>query len=472
MRLAVREIMEGLAQAAPVLVQGGPETVFTGLSTDSRTVAQGQLFVPLVGERFDGHDFIGQAFEAGASGTLIDSSRPQAGEERPAGAVIIRVSDTLRALGFLARYWRSGAKAQVLAVSGSMGKSTVKEMVAAILSRRFRVHKNQGNFNNLIGLPLTLLEMDRDIERVVVELGVNLVGEMERLADMAWADAALLTNIGPVHLEGLGGQDGVIRAKTELWKRMKPGGIAVVNLDDEVLKEASAALPGPKVTFGTLEKSPSADVVLHQVLPDPDRGLDLILEIRGRVCETSLAAVGLFQGINAAAAAAGALALGAGPEEICDGLADFRTISQRMRLLRGRGGMTILDDSYNSNPQAMEQALATLVRLTPQGQRSVAALGQMAELGDLAPEAHREVGRAAAGKGLDLLLTMGPFAGIVVEAAREAGLKNAFEVAGPEEAAQKLAEYGNPGDLVLIKGSRVARMEDLVSLLAEARDGV
>ena len=471
MRLTLAEIVEALKEANPVLIQGDPGTVFSGVTTDSRKAGPGQLFVPLAGDRFDGHDFIGPALEAGAAGTLAEGSRIGNGDSRPPGTAVIQVSDTLAALGLTARYWRSGLEAQVLAISGSMGKSTVKEMTAAILGLGFKVHKNEGNLNNLIGLPLTLLEAGKETEKVIVELGINQPGEMERLAEIALADVALLTNVGPVHLEGLGSMAGVVRAKTELWKRLKPGGVAVVNLDDEALKEAAAGLNGEKLTFGTAEKSPRADVLLRQVRADGNGGLLLILEVGGKVCETTLATVGLFQGINAAAAAAGAYALGAGLDQICGGLAEFRPISHRMRLVQGVKGLTLLDDAYNANPKAMDQALATLVQLTPRGSRSVAALGQMAELGEAAEEAHQRLGRSVAKAGVDLLIAVGPFAERVVKAAREAGLKEAFEVADPGQAAKKLEELCGSGDLVLIKGSRVARMEELVSLLAQDGDG-
>ncbi len=466
----MREIMEALAIQAPVLLQGDPDFVFQGLTTDSRRAAPGQLFVPLVGENFDGHEFIGRALAAGASGALLDQARTGIQDGWPRSAAVVQAKDTLEGLGLIAGWWRRGLPAQVLAVSGSMGKSTVKEMAASILEQRYRVHKNKGNFNNLIGLPLTLLAAGPDTEKIVVELGINQLGEMERLAEIARADAALLTNVGPVHLEGLGGLEGVVRAKTELWRRMKPGGTAVVNLDDRFLKDAAAGIPGEKVTFGTAGKSPGADVLLRRVRPAGDGGLNLVLEIEGKACEADLPAVGLFQGLNAAAAAAGAYALGAGLDDICGGLTEFEPIPHRMRLLKGVDGLTLLDDSYNANPGAMEQALATLVQLTPQGGRSLAVLGPMAELGEESGEAHRRLGIYVAGQGLDLLVTMGAFAGVVAEAAREAGLAGVWEADGPKEAARILFDFGRQGDFVLIKGSRVARMEELVSLMSEVRD--
>ena len=246
----------------------------------------------------------------------------------------------------------------------------------------------------------------------------------------------------------------------------------MVNLDDELLKEAAQGITVTKVTFGTAEKNPSADVVLRLVRPAEEGGLDLVLEVKGKVCEACLPTVGLFQGLNAAAAAAGAYALGAGLDEICAGLTEFQAITHRMRLLKGVDGLTLLDDSYNANPRAMEQALNTLVQLTPDGGRSLAVLGPMAELGEESEKAHQQLGAYAARQGLDLLITMGGFAGVTAEAARRTGLGRVYQVGGAKEAARILFDFIRPGDLVLIKGSRVARMEELVRLLAEVPNGL
>ncbi len=260
--------------------------------------------------------------------------------------------------------------------------------------------------------------------------------------------------------------EGVIRAKTELWRRLRPGGLAVVNLDDEVLKKAALDIPGEKLTFGTAGKNPGADVLLRRAEPDSEGGTHLVLEAGGKVCETVLTALGRFQGLNVVAAAAGAYALGAGLDEICNGLAGFRSIDHRMRLVRGVGGTTLLDDAYNANPVAMAEALATLIQIAPPGSRRVAVLGQMAELGEAASGAHRDLGRRAAAQGLELLIALGPLAGTVVEEALRAGLKEAFAAEGIEEAADMVGRLGRPNDFILIKGSRVAGLERLVALLA------
>lgn len=473
MILSIPQILASLAELGPELLRPGLEdparTVFKGLSTDSRTLRPGQLFVALAGERFDGHRFVLQAMAAGAAGVVVEPDRLAPETAWPAGTVVIGVPDTLRALGLIARSWRLNFKAPLLAVTGSMGKSTVKEMAAGILSLSRRVHKNPGNLNNLIGLPLTLLDLDPGVEAIVVELGINQVGEMERLADMARADVALITNIGPVHLEGLGGIEGVARAKTKLWEGLRPRATVVVNLDDPVLAGRAAGLRQPKIFFSATG-AVSADVLLARATPAGPGRLALELLVKGRPLTTQLQAMGRYQALNALAACAGALALGAGPEEMARGLAGFAPLAHRMRILKGRGGLTVVDDSYNANPLAMAEALTALVQMGDNGRRKAAVLGPMAELGQEAEEAHRELGRRVAELGLDLLIAIGPLAGIVLDEAKAAGLGKGLTASGPEEAAELISRELGPGDRILIKGSRVAGLEKLVALLTEVED--
>ncbi|MBW1713743.1 MAG: UDP-N-acetylmuramoyl-tripeptide--D-alanyl-D-alanine ligase [Deltaproteobacteria bacterium] len=478
MRLSAREILSACADLEPELVQGEPETVFNGLSTDSRTVAPGQLFVALKGERFDGHDFVFQALKRGAAGALVDSAWADGALSKEDGqgidqAVIIATTDSLTGLGRVGRHWRLKFSAPVLAISGSIGKSTVKEMAASILAVSRRVRKNQGNLNNLIGLPLTLATIDQADQTVVVELGVNQPGEMERLADMARPEAALLTNIAPVHLEGLGDMAGVARAKTALWRALTPQGRAVVNLDDPFLAAAGQEFSGPKITFGSLAAGvKEADVILVSAQPAGAEGLDLELAVRGMTCRTRIQALGhVFQGQNATAACAGALALGAGVEDMVQGLSRFQQLDHRMRLLKGRGGLVVLDDAYNANPLSMTAALKTLRQITPAQARAGAILGQMAELGSQAEAAHQALGQEAARAELDLLIALGPWAKTVLSAAKKAGLKETREAQNQTQAADLVLSLLGRGDVVLVKGSRVAGLEQTVALLTGGGHG-
>ncbi len=470
MRLEVPEMLSALTELNPTLVSGRSEAVLSDLTTDSRRLKPGQLFVALSGERFDGHDFIDSVLAQGAGGVLARAGWSR-GRTLPGEAVIVEVADTLMGLGFLARHWRLKHALKILAVSGSMGKSTVKEMAADILAVGRLTLRNEGNFNNLIGLPLTLFRIEAATEAAVVEMGINLKGEMQRLVDMARPQAGLLTNIAPVHLDGLGGLDGVVAEKTALWRGLGPEGVAVVNVDDPRLSRAASRFKGPKVTFGTRAK---ADVRLVTAQPRALNGLagglEVVLSVVGKTIWASIPAVGRFQGLNAAAACAGALTLGAEPAEMAAGLKRFRPLSHRMRLLKGVKGIKILDDAYNANPRAMTEALETLKNLCPPQNKAAAVLGQMAELGQESEAAHRALARAVARAGVEVLVALGPWAKLVVTEARAAGMDQVIEAADPAAAAAAVLETLSEGDWVLVKGSRVVGLEKAVACLTGESD--
>lgn len=473
-RATVKEILTGLEGLRPTLIKGSEADLVAGLSTDSRKIPQGALFVPLVGEKFDGHDFIGQALERNAGGILVQADRPALIEGLKVDCPVIRVEDTLAGLGLIARGWRRRFELPILAVSGSMGKSTTKEMIAQILALSRKVHRNAGNLNNLIGLPLTLLDLDETVRTGVVELGINQPGEMERLVAIAEPQAGLLTNIGPVHLEYLTDLEGVARAKTALWRGMKPGSTIVVNLDDPYLAQAAEVHEGLRVTFG-LVGGPSErmhpDVLLVRSEPGP-KGLAVELRVRGEAVKAVIPALGRFQGLNAAAACAGALAMGTGVEEMIQGLNEFQPLAHRMRILEGPEGLVILDDTYNANPEAVEGALQTIREMAGEDDsRSAAVLGQMAELGKDSKAAHQRIGKQAAALGLDILIVLGPHAQTVLDAARTGGLAQAHRAEDLQDAAEKVLLLLGEGDKVLIKGSRVAGLERLVKMLQEEKDG-
>jgi len=472
-RLTVSEMMTALAEFSPVLIQDGVGTVLAGLATDSRSIKEGEIFLALSGDNFDGHDFVPNALAKGAAGAVVRSGWA-AGQSLDKGAIIIEVGDTLIGLNLIARHWRLAHPIPILAITGSLGKSSVKEMVAAILAVKRRVLKNRGNYNNTVGLPLTLLELEEGTEAAVVELGVNGLGpmsgeeEMARLVDTCRPQVGLITNIGPIHLEGLGDLDGVARTKTVLWRGQGPGTTAVVNLDDPRLVRAAKSFDGPKITFG---QSAEAQVRLKKVRPQGQAGCEVELSIQGQEIRVLLPTVGLFHGFNAAAACAGALALGAGAEEMTEGLASFESLNHRLRIMPGEGGLTIIDDAYNANPPAMPHALKTLTRLCPNGRKAGAVLGQMAELGRESEAAHRRLGEEVGRSGVDLLIALGPWAELTVAEARAAGLKKAHVAPDRETAAQMARQALTPGDWVLVKGSRMVGMEKVVDLLTGGKDG-
>ena len=464
MRMTAAEIFQALSDLHPRPAGRpvGGDQVYEGLTTDSRQIVRGGLFVALVGEKFDGHRFVAQALDQGAGGAVIQAGRLTEAELAALSGPAIVTDDSLAALGRIALAWRMRRDIPILAVTGSMGKSSVKEMAADILSVDRSALRNQGNFNNLIGLPLTLLRLANEHQAAVVELGINQIGEMEQLVAIARPTVGLITNAAEVHVEFLGDLAGVARAKTALWRGLPAGATAVVNLDDPYLKAAAEDYDGPKIGFGRAEE---AEVRFRDCRPDGAEGLIVELAYRGRDFTTPLKAFGLFQGFNAAAACAGAAALGAGVEQMIEGLSRFSGMKHRLGLKVSPAGWNVLDDVYNANPTAMAEALKTLVRLSEGKGRRAAVLAHMAELGERSEQAHAELGRLAAEMKLDLLVALGPWAELTAKAARDSGLTAVETAADMAEAAGIMADRLAPGDWVLIKGSRSAGLERLVDLV-------
>jgi UDP-N-acetylmuramoyl-tripeptide--D-alanyl-D-alanine ligase len=458
-----------LAATRGRLVQGRGQAACVGVSTDSRTCQAGQLYVPLKGERHDGHDYLAKAAGRGAAAFLAEEAwlARHASHRFPwdADLPVIAVLDTLAALGDLARDWRDRFTCPVTAVTGSCGKTTAKEMTALVLGGRFRVLKNELNLNNLIGLPQTLFHLDRTMEAAVVEMGMNRFGEIRRLTEICRPDVGVLLNVYPAHTEGVGDLEGVARAKGEIIRTLPPGAWLVYNADDPRVASQAEGYDGPSLSFGF---SPQAGV----------RGGER--EVRGAAGQTlqvhrgvdawplELKVPGLHMAYNALAALAVGQILGLDPGDSAARLKDFGGVIRRSQVAKLVSGVHLLNDCYNANPGSMAMALKTLAELRDDG-RAVAALGDMLELGDGARDAHRELGRQAARAGLHTLVVYGSFREEVAAGAREEGLPTAhiFPVASHEEGAQVLRELLEPGDWLLVKGSRSMRMERLVAALED-----
>ncbi|SMC20951.1 UDP-N-acetylmuramoyl-tripeptide--D-alanyl-D-alanine ligase [Desulfacinum hydrothermale DSM 13146] len=444
--------------------EGATEQVpsFSGVSTDTRTLQPGEIFVALEGERFDGHRFVSQAVERGAACVLVH--RRDAASDLPATATVVAVADTLKALGDLSAYVRSRHRLPVVGITGSNGKTSTKEMVASILAVRLSVLKNPGNFNNLIGVPLTLLGLSDRHEAAVVEMGINVPGEMERLAAAVRPTVGLITNVHPAHLEGLGSVDRVLEEKARLWDVLGPEGIAVVNLDDPRLEARSERLSCRKVTFSIRRRD--ADVHLASE-PCMDRsGTRFTLVAQGRSLPVRLPVLGHHQVQNAVAAAAAALAVGVSTEDIPTGLASHRPVPQRMETLEFSDGSVLINDCYNANPRSMEAALETLERVAPDARR-VIVLGEMRELGPRSAELHRSVGKRVAAVAPAFLITMGEHGKEIRWGALEAGLPEACtrHAADHREAARAVLDRWEPGQWILVKGSRGMTMERVTEAL-------
>lgn len=460
-------IPEILAATRGALLQAGAATTFCGVSTDSRTCQAGQLFIPLQGERHDGHEYIPGAQRRGVSGVLV-GRYCHPGESRahfplPPGVTVMAVADTLTALGDLARAWRDRFAVPVVGVTGSCGKTTTKEMTAAVLAPHFRVLKNTLNLNNLIGLPFTLLGLDGGHEAAVVEMGMNRFGEIRRLTQICRPTVGMLINVHPAHTEGVGDVSGVARAKGELLETLEGSAAMIYNADDLRIASQARDFPGRSLGFGL---KPGADLRAwgRQV-----RGWDgqvARLYYAGRSWTLNLAVPGLHQLYNALAATAAGLVLGLTPEETARALAGFRAIHRRSQVQTLPSGAHLLNDCYNANPGSMAMALNTLKELRGRG-RAAAALGDMLELGNGSVQAHRDLGRQAAAVGLDFLVVYGKFNREVAAGAKEAGLapEHILPVATREEGAGALQNFLQPGDWLLVKGSRSTHMEGLIDLL-------
>ena len=446
------------------LLTKGNENCFLGISTDSRTLRPGQLFVALVGENFDGHQFVEKAASSGAAGVVV--ALEEVGElDVPALQVpVIGVTDTLRAFGDLASFWRGRYSIPVVAITGSNGKTTTKEMVAAILSRSWKVLKNQGTFNNLVGVPLSLLQLDATHEAAVVELGMNQPGEIERLTEIVQPSLGMITNIQSAHLEGLGDLDSIQAAKGALFAGMANTGTIVVNRDDPRVSNEARRFSGRQVGFSV--KGNPAEVSLERVIGVDGEGSRFLLRLPEETLEIRLPVLGFHHLKNAVAAAAVAWTLHLPASTIAAALGIFQAVDKRMEVLTLPGDIHLINDTYNANPSSMAAALETLMQVKQQG-RAFAVLADMLEMGRESASLHRQVGRMAAREGVDHLLAMGNQAAHFLAGAAEGGMARdqLTEASDHEEIATQVHGLLAPGDWVLVKGSRGMRMEKVVQTL-------
>jgi UDP-N-acetylmuramoyl-tripeptide--D-alanyl-D-alanine ligase len=439
-------------------VQGrliGADQAFGLVTTDTRSLTQGALFVAIAGDRFDGNDFIADAQAKGAAGALVSraaaSPLPQ-----------IEVRDTRRAFGAMARAWRASFPIPAVAVTGSSGKTTVKELIAAILSVSRSICVTQGNLNNDIGVPLTLMRLSEEHDALVAELGANHAGEIDYLASLVQPTVAVLTNAGAAHLEGFGSLEGVAAAKGELFDHLPRAGTAVINADDRFRAEWLARAPCEfKVTFGF---APQADC---RVIGEPAfgaSGSEFTMRLPdGEELDVWLPLLGRQNVANALAAAAAAQAVGVSAEDIGAGLARVVPVRGRLRAVAGKGGAALIDDSYNANPGSVRAALDHLAALDG---RRILVLGNMAELGPTARALHREIGEYARGR-CDELLAIGDLA---TEAAAAFG-SSGRSLEDIDAVRVALAPQLTSGVTVLVKGSRVMGLDRLVKALeAESQE--
>jgi len=452
--LSLRQIAE---YAHGSLAAGDANQRVSKISTDSRTLGSGDFFVPLRGENFDGHRFVEQAAERGARGAMVEESWKGT---TPKSFALIRVPDTLIGYQTLAANYRKSLPLKVITITGSNGKTSTKDFVAATLARKFRVTKTEGNFNNHVGLPQTMLAANSTDEIAVWEIGMNHPGEIAALARLAAADVAIITNVGLAHIEFMGSREAIALEKGALAEAIGESGTVILNADD-TFSASIAERTRAKIILAGVE---NGSVRATDVSQSATGSEFTILEGAHR-CRAQLPVPGIHMVQNAMLAVAAGRAFGLSLEECAAGLASTPLTKARLQI-KEINGIQFIDDSYNANPDSMKAALRTLIELDADGRR-IAVLGEMGELGNESNRGHREVGEEAAALGVDELIAVGAIGAAIARAAEKAGLEKSRSVASHEEAAELLAANVSPGDLILVKGSRSARMERVLEVFAK-----
>ncbi len=454
----------GVLQGSPP-----PDEQFSGISIDTRTIQRNNLFFALSGPNFDGHRFVDKAIQKGGSGAVVSSSafseNKQKWLEKGQCCFFIIVDKPLEALQAYAKWHRARFDLPLLAISGSNGKTTTKEMLAAILGRQGSVLKNKGNLNNHIGLPLSLLNLNDGHSTAVLEMGISQKGEMERLCNIARPTVALITNIGSAHLEGLGSLEGVAEEKSVLFQYIKDCGAGIINRDDPFLKPWEDVLSN-RWTFSVNQSHLEADITASHVIQKKEGTAFLLHQNRTKdVIDVNLPLPGRHQVSNALAAAAAASSLGLELESIEKGLSRFKPLPQRAEIIKTKG-ITILFDAYNANPDSVKTALELLSLHAQEKGQKIALFGEMLELGDFSESAHYEIGKLAASHGVSRLIALGKSATIIAEGARASGFP-ADAILSHQEITvigTALIKMLRPGDTLLIKGSRGSKLERLLPL--------
>ena len=438
--------------AGALLSSGNGRVTVDKINTDSRTLKRGELFVALRGENFDGHNFVESAARAGAAGAIVDFNW---NGNVPENFALIRAKDTLQAYQKLAGNYRKSLALHVIAITGSNGKTSTKDFTAAVLGRRLRVTKTEGNFNNHVGLPRTILQARSREEVAVWEIGMNHPGEVAVLAKLAAPDVAIITNIGVAHIEFMGSRERIAEEKGALAEAVGAQGTVILNADDPFTKGIAARTRAKMILAGTI-----AGTIRANEISQSDSGTDFTILEGAHRCRAHLPVPGLHMVQNALLAVAAGRVFGLSLEDCADGLVAAPLTKARLQI-REIHGVRFIDDSYNANPDSMKAALRTLVELDADGKR-IAVLGEMRELGSASELAHRDVGETAATFRIDQLITIGDMAEVIARGARAGGLEKTAAVRSTREAAELLSEIAEPGDLILVKGSRSARTEQVI----------
>lgn len=446
------------------LLCGNPAHRFAAVSIDSRTVSPDELFVAIKGENHDGHSFIESVMKMDIQGFVIENNNkknlPMAKLEQ-SGVTCIAVENTTKGLGDLARFQKKSANVKLIAITGSNGKTSTRALTASVLEQRYKTLATSGNFNNEIGLPLTLLRLGHEHEWAVVELGMNAPGEIRRLGMICQPDMGIITNIGEAHLEGLGSLDNIAAAKGELIETIKPGGAAILNSDDPMLVKLAGKSRANIHFYGFSEKASvkaEAPVCINEKV-----SFDLITD--SDAIPVELNTPGLFMISNALAAATAGKLAGISAEDIKKGLEQFKPVGGRMNITRSNKGVMVIDDTYNANPDSVMAAISTLKHLKGEN-RGIVVIGDMFELGSMADELHKKIGAFAAENDVEELYATGDLSSFVADGAQSCGMTDDSVFTGTKkEIISSLSQRLKESDWVLIKGSRSMAMEEIVQEL-------
>lgn len=459
-RLTAAEIT---AAIGGILMAGDGEQLITGISIDSRTVKKGDLFIPIIGERMDGHQFIPEALEAACGAVLIMEDHPL--PEKTGSTAVIRCKDTTKALQDLARWYLKSLSIRRIGVTGSTGKTTTKEMIYYICSEKYKTQRNLGNFNNHIGLPLSILSFDEGTEAGVLEMGMSSPGEIDLLAELVRPEIGVITNIGTAHIENLGSREEILKAKLEITRYFTPENLLIINRDNDLLEQ----IQNPPYRLVTVGENGKSHLILSAIEDLGEKGIRFTLERKlGDSYESQefrLYIPGRHNAYNGALAVGVGLELGISMKDAAVGLEKLRDTDKRLSI-RGKNGIKVIDDTYNASVDSMKSAIDLLAGMA--GVRRVAVLGDMLEMGPQSPDFHREIGEYLQNKGLDLLITVGRDSSYIREGA--AGGPNPPEMVHYDNTDRLIPDLKTrivPGDVALFKGSRGIGLDEAVRRLLE-----